>query len=176
LGQAVEAHRDSFSYSGAAWDRENAVHLRRRQIRELVKPGETNVKSSAGGLIDIEYFVQYLQLQYGKDHPELRVPTTLQALDELRRLQIITEPEYQILQPGYLFLRNLIDALRIVRGDPSDLLLPDKSSDDFKSLARRLGYREHDRATAASRLAEDVHQWMKKVHGVFMDRFGKERN
>jgi len=39
-------------------------------------------------------------------------------------------------------LRNLIDALRIVRGDASDLLLPDETSEEFKALARRLGYRE----------------------------------
>jgi glutamine synthetase adenylyltransferase len=31
--------------------------------------------------------VQYLQLMHGKDHPELRLPNTLEALDELRRLQ-----------------------------------------------------------------------------------------
>jgi [glutamine synthetase] adenylyltransferase / [glutamine synthetase]-adenylyl-L-tyrosine phosphorylase len=175
LGRAVEAHRDSFTYSGAAWDWKNALHLRRRQIRELVKPGETNVKYSAGGLIDIEYTAQYLQLLHGKDHPELRIPSTLRALEELRRLQIVTAPEYRILEPGYLFLRNLIDALRIVRGDPSDLLLPDKASDDFKSLARRLGYRELDRFLAASHLAADIHDWMERVEGVFVGRFGKEK-
>jgi len=167
LGRAAESHRDGFTYSDAAWNRENALHLRRRQIAELVKAGETNVKYGAGGLIDIEYAVQYLQLIYGKDHPELRVPNTLQALEQLRRLQIISDAEYQILNSGYVFLRHLIDALRIVPGDARDLLLPDASSEEFKSLARRLGYREHDRTTAAHRLSVDIHRQMKEVHNAF---------
>jgi glutamate-ammonia-ligase adenylyltransferase len=141
-------------------------------MRELVKAGETNVKYSAGGIIDVEYAVQYLQLLHGKDHPELRVPNTLEALDALRRLQIVTQAEYDVWRPAYLFLRNLIDALRIVRGDASDLLLPGQTSEDFKSLARRLGYREHDRAQAAQRLAADIRERMKSVHAVFSQRFG----
>jgi glutamate-ammonia-ligase adenylyltransferase len=173
LGRRVTEHRDSFTYSGLPWDSQNALHLRRRQMRELVKHGETNVKSSAGGLIDIEYAAQYLQLLHGHVHPELRVTNTLQALERLRRLGFLDEGEYGVLQPGYLFLRSLINALRIVRGDAGDLLLPELDSDDFKSLARRLGYREHDRTAAARHLADDIRQCMKRVHSVFIERFEK---
>jgi glutamate-ammonia-ligase adenylyltransferase len=171
LGRRVEAHRDSFSYSGAAWDRENALHLRQRQMRELVKPGELNVKYSAGGIIDIEYAVQYLQLLHGAEHAELRAPNTLEALEALKRRGLVSDPEFEILRPAYLFLRNVIDALRIVRGDASDLLLPAQTS-EFKSLARRLGYTEHDRAQAAQRLSVDIENCMKQVHDVFLARFG----
>jgi glutamate-ammonia-ligase adenylyltransferase len=76
-----------------------------------------------------------------------------------------------VLRAGYLFLRNLIDALRIVRGDASDLVLPDEASDEFKSLARRLGYREKDRSRGAALLSADIRQWMKKVHDYFLGRF-----
>jgi glutamate-ammonia-ligase adenylyltransferase len=173
LGRRVEQHRDSFTYSGAPWDWQNALHLRQRQMRELVKPGETNVKYSAGGIIDIEYAVQYLQLLHGKDHPELRLPNTVEALEALRSLRIASETEYDILGPGYLFLRRLIDALRIVRGDASDLVLPEETSEEFKSLARRLGYREHDRTQAARGLSADIQRRMKSVHAVFVGRFAR---
>jgi glutamate-ammonia-ligase adenylyltransferase len=171
LGRRVEAQRDAFTYSGAPWDWEDALHLRKRQIKELVKRGQTNVKYSPGGIVDIEYAVQYLQLLNGKDHPEVRVPNTLVALDRLRRLQIIREPDYEVLNKAYLFLRNLIDALRIVRGDASDLLLPEESSEEFKSLARRLGYRDQDRGKSAARLAADIRASMKKVNDYFLTRF-----
>ena len=171
LGRRVEAHRDGFTYSGDPWNWENAMHLRRRQTRELVKPGQTNVKYSPGGIIDVEYAVQYLQLLNGKDHPEVRVPNTLEALDQLRRLQIIREGDYIMLHASYLFLRNLIDALRIVRGDASDLVLPEETSEEFKSLARRLGYRERDRREGAAKLAADIRETMKKVHDYFLMRF-----
>jgi glutamate-ammonia-ligase adenylyltransferase len=171
LGRRVEAHRDSFTYGGQAWDWKDALHLRQRQMKELVKPGDVNVKYSAGGIIDIEYAIQYLQLLNGKEHPEIRVPTTLEALSHLRRLQIVRESDFRLLQSSYLFLRNVIDALRIVRGDASDLVLPEESTDEFKSLARRMGYREKDRVKSAARLAADIRESMEAAHAYFLTRF-----
>ena len=171
LGRRVESHRDSFTYGGQAWDWQDALHLRQRQMKELVKPGDVNVKYSAGGIIDIEYAIQYLQLLNGKEHPEIRVPTTLEALSHLRRLQIVRESDYRLLQSSYLFLRNVIDALRIVRGDASDLVLPEESTDEFKSLARRMGYREKDREKSAARLGADIRESMEAAHAYFLTRF-----
>jgi hypothetical protein len=67
-------------------------------------------------------------------------------------------------------LRNLIDALRIVRGDASDLLLPGETSEESKALARRLGYRETDRTRAALQLSAYIRQQMKNVHAIFLTR------
>ena len=157
--------RDNFTYSGQRWDWEDALHLRRRQMQELVKSGEVNVKYSAGGIVDIEYAVQYLQLLNGREHPEIRVPTTLEALGHLRRLQIVREGDFRLLHSSYLFLRNVIDALRIVRGDASDLVMPTESTDEFKSLARRLTYRN------AASLVADIQESMKQAHAYFSTRF-----
>jgi glutamate-ammonia-ligase adenylyltransferase len=68
-------------------------------------------------------------------------------------------------------LRNLIDALRIVRGDASDLALPAEDSDEFKSLARRLGYRDRDWKIGAEKLAVDIRQLMQKVNSYYVARF-----
>jgi glutamate-ammonia-ligase adenylyltransferase len=175
LGRRVEAHRDMFSYSEVPWNWADAMELRGRQMLELVKPGQINVKYSAGGIIDVEYAVQYLQLINGAEHPEIRLSNTLDALAGLRRFQIVREPDYATLHNGYLFLRNLIDGLRIVRGDAKDLVLPAETSEEFKSLARRLGYPERDREKGAVRLAEDIRSWMTKVHEYFVMRFDFER-
>ncbi len=172
LGGLVEAHRDAFTYSGVEWDSGDALHLRRRQVRELVKPGEINVKYSAGGIVDIEYAVQYLQLLHGHRHRSLRVTNTLVALHRLRDLGILAEREHAQLNSAYLFLRRVIDALRIVRGDASDLLVPRQDSEEFKSLARRLGYREKDRTRNAALLAADLREQMKKIHDQFLARYG----
>ena len=171
LGRRVEEHRDAFTYSGAPWDWADAMQLRQRQMNELVKPGQTNVKYSAGGIIDVEYAVQYLQLLNGAEHPEIRVTATLDALLGLRRLQIIRENDYATLHDGYLFLRSLIDGLRIVRGHATDLLLPEEGSEESKSLARRLGYKDRDRAIAASQLHAHIRETMKRVHDYFRMRF-----
>jgi [glutamine synthetase] adenylyltransferase / [glutamine synthetase]-adenylyl-L-tyrosine phosphorylase len=171
LGGEVEKHRDRFTYGSNIWDWENAFQLRQRQKRELVKPGEINIKYSAGGIVDIEYTVQYLQIIHGKDHPELRTTNTLEALDRLCRSKQIEEQKYQELQAAYLFLRNLIDALRIVRGHAGDLVLPKKGSDEYKSLARRLGYREQDWKTSAERLSQDLDHWMEVVSSSYSNLF-----
>src|SRR4029453_9667710 len=122
-------------------------------------------------IIDIEYLVQYLQLLHGQDHPQLRIPNTLEALDQLRQLEIVSEPEHASLQHAYLFFRNVIDALRIVRGDASDLVLPEKSSEEFKSFARRLGYLQRDRKEAAALLAHDLKEQVQQVSAQFSARF-----
>ena len=171
LGRRIETHRDLFTYSNTPWDWENAMELRRRQMAELVRPGQTNVKYSAGGIVDIEYAVQYLQLLNGNEHHQIRLTSTLDALEELRRLQIIREPDYVTLHDAYLFLRNLIDGLRIVRGDATDLVLPPETSEEFKSLARRLGYKAGDRLKNAELLAAKIRDCMRKVHEYFVLRF-----
>jgi [glutamine synthetase] adenylyltransferase / [glutamine synthetase]-adenylyl-L-tyrosine phosphorylase len=175
LGRRVEAHRDRFTYGGASWDWADAMQLRRRQIKELVKTGQTNVKYSAGGIVDIEYAIQYLQLLNGAEHPEIRLSNTLDALQGLRRLQVIREADYATLHDAYLFLRRLIDGLRIVRGDATDLVLPDEQSEEYKSLARRMGYRDRDRSKGAALLAADIQSWMNRVHEYFVMRFDFER-
>ena len=71
------------------------------------------------------------------------------------------------------FLRRVIDALRIVRGDASDLVLPPAHSEEFKSLARRLNYKEKDRTANAELLAADLRQQMTTVHDLFLARYDK---
>ncbi|MGH8500822.1 MAG: hypothetical protein ACRERV_18710, partial [Methylococcales bacterium] len=118
-----------------------------------------------------EYAAQYLQILYGKDHPELRTTGTLDALDQLQRLGLISATEHSELGQAYLFLRMLIDALRIVRGDASDLILPEETSAEFKSLSRRLGVHERDWQMSAERLATDTRQCMQTVRSYYTSRF-----
>lgn len=173
LGREVEAHRDRFVYSGEPWDLKTALHLRRRQIRELAKPGKVNVKYSPGGIIDIEYAAQYLQIMHGKDHPELRTPTTVEALDRLGRWRIISHEERAQLREAYIFLRTLIDGLRMVRGNARDLVLPERASEEFQFLARRLGYRKQGWEEGARKLAEDIQCHRMNVDQFFKRRFGR---
>ena len=106
LGRRVEERRDSFTYSGAPWDWENAMHLRRRQTRELVKPGQINVKYSSGGIIDIEYAAQYLCFCAARIILNSESRTRSKRLAQLRRLSLISEAESEMLRAAYLFLRN----------------------------------------------------------------------
>ncbi|MBM4122547.1 MAG: hypothetical protein FJ249_08145 [Nitrospira sp.] len=171
LGREVEAYRDSFVYSGAPWDLAAARDLRHRQIKELVEPGCTNVKYSPGGLLDVEYAVQYLQLMHGHAHPRPRTPNTLEALAVLGEIGLLKPDEAALLREAYLFLRTLIDALRIVRGNAKDLVLPPSDSDAFVFLARRMGYTAERWEEGAVRLASEITRQMERTKAIFDSQF-----
>ncbi|MFQ5580130.1 MAG: hypothetical protein ACE5FZ_05910 [Nitrospiria bacterium] len=175
LGKACESARDRFVYSQTLWDLEGAVALRERQINELVPEGKTNVKYSPGGLLDIEYLTQYLQIIHGHQQPEIRTPSTLKALQKLSLCRIIPAETGRNLQRTYLFLRTLIDALRIVRGNAKDLLLPETRSEEFTFLGRRMGYGQHDWEKGSIELSTDINQHMAQAHGVFSSLFKKSK-
>jgi glutamate-ammonia-ligase adenylyltransferase len=171
LGREVEAFRDHFVWSGAPWDMSTALHLRDRQVKELVPLGRTNVKLSRGGLVEVEYAVQYLQILHGSEHLELRSTSTLSALAALRRLGLVSEVEHREMESAYLFWRRVADGLRMVRGHAGDLLLPEESSEEYRLLARRLGYGGSDWEEGARALAEDVRLHRDRVAYFFDRRF-----
>jgi glutamate-ammonia-ligase adenylyltransferase len=173
LGRAVEAHRDAFTYSGAPWDQEAAVRLRVRQARELVKPDVFNLKYSPGGLLDVEYAVQYLQIQNGHRHPKSRTPSTLVALAALRDIDVVSATEHDALRAGYLFLRRVIEALRMVHGEAKDLILPALGSDEMTFLSRRLGAPGDDWAQAAAGFHRELVEHTQRVAQFYDDRFGR---
>lgn len=172
LGKKVEQLRNRFVYSGEPWDLPTALELRGRQIRELIKPGAVNVKLSPGGVIDIEYAVQYLQLLHGNKYPDLRTPSTIKALEVLRKRKLVSDEDAGKLRKAYVFLRALIDALRMVRGNARDLLLPGEDSDDFKFLARRMGYFGAEWNREAAALKKKIGEEMEVAHRFFISRFG----
>ena len=175
LGRRVEAARDRFVYSGAPWDQETSLHLRWRQMHELVQPGAVNVKYGAGGMLDVEYAVQYLQIQHGANWPDLHTPNTLDALSRLRAHEVISAEEHEQLLRAYLFLRRVVDALRMVRGNAKDLVLPAEDSDEYMFLARRLGVRRETWAAAKSALAQELRGHMTTAHEFYVRRFGEPR-
>ncbi|MDH4185674.1 MAG: hypothetical protein OEV08_01635 [Nitrospira sp.] len=173
LGKQVEAHRDRYVYGGAPWDLATALDLRRQQLKQLVEPGTVSVKHSAGGLVDIEYAVQYLQVIHGHKHSSLRTPNTLQALAALASEGLISRTDGENLRKAYIFTRTLIDGLRMVRGNAKDLVLPPPDSEEFVFLARRVGYTTDDWQAGARHLQSDIEQHMGKTREFFERTFGR---
>ena len=134
----VEAHRQQFVFDPRPHDLARIRHLRNRQRSELVAPGTTNAKFSAGGLIDAEYFVQVRQIAAGADDPEVRQTNTLDAVRALHERGHLSGCEFEQVEEGYRLLRAVINCLRIVRGHSKDLVIPDRNTSEFRFLARRL--------------------------------------
>ncbi len=169
LGKKCELARDHFVYNKTPWDKKEALELRSLQLKELVPKGRINVKYSPGALVEIEYLVQYLQLIHGHRISALHTPNTLEALDIFLQVGILNKETVQCLKENYLFLRSLIDALRIVRGNAKDLLLPDPDRDEFIFLARRMGFAKKNWQLGSQHLAEAISHNMAEVHSHFED-------
>ncbi len=173
LGKQVETHRDRYVYSAAPWDLPAALDLRRQQIKQLVERGTINAKLSPGGVVDIEYAIQYLQLQHGHRHAVLRTPNAMQALAGLVEGGLVTRQDGENLRKAYLFIRMLIDGLRMVRGHAKDLVLPSADSEEFIFLARRVGYTTDDWQAGARHLKTDIEEHMGRVKEFWERMFGK---
>lgn len=140
LAQEILTLRDTYVYHGEPFDVTAMRAMRERQIRHLVTGGTLNAKFSPGGLVDLEYLVQALQINHGANSPALRETNTGRALTALEEAGILSAEQYTRLREALIFLRRLINALRVVRGNARDLTVPPADSEEFAFLARRLGY------------------------------------
>jgi glutamate-ammonia-ligase adenylyltransferase len=161
LGRRLATLRDAFVYNGEPFDITAMRAMRERQVRHLVKGGTFNAKFSPGGLVDVEYLVQGLQIQYGGRDPGLRLTNTREAMAALAEKGILSAADYTRLRKAHTFLRWLIDSLRMVRGSSKDSTVPPPGSDAFRFLARRLQY-----GADMERLREDLTRYAEDVREI----------
>jgi [glutamine synthetase] adenylyltransferase / [glutamine synthetase]-adenylyl-L-tyrosine phosphorylase len=134
--------------SSALWGRRfNADDLRSLRVlkeraeADVVRRGvaEREVKRAPGGIRDIEFAVQVLQLVHGRTDPDLRSPTTLTALAEMRAAGYVAPDDADGLADAYRFLRRVEHALQIEDDQQTHTLPTDR--DHRRRIARVLGYR-----------------------------------
>ena len=80
----------------------------REKMRAQLAPkaGEIDLKHSPGGLVDIEFLVQYLTLAHAADHPALtRWTDNVRLLETLARTGVLADADAQVLTQAYLALR-----------------------------------------------------------------------
>ncbi len=114
--------------------------LRGRMERELARESRdhVNIKTGRGGLVDIEFLVQMLQLSYGPCLPPLRLRKTASALDALHEQGVLPAGPWAVLRDGYAFLRQLEQTLRLIHDRPVEDL--ERADMDVVVVARRLGF------------------------------------
>ena len=135
--EAVTPHvfRPDVSVSGAL----ASVRLAKKKIdRQVEKKSGFNVKLGRGGIREIEFIAQALQLAHGGRDDWLRVPHTLVSLGRLADRGFITQTERSALSDAYDFLRSLEHRLQMEHGLQTHTV-PD--ADEAQTLvARRMGF------------------------------------
>ena len=104
---------------------EEIRRIKRRIEDHIGEKGEaeTHLKLRSGGIRDIEFVVQCLQLLVGRVHAEARSGNTLEAIGQLQRISALAEAEAQALRAAYLFFRRVEHRLQMMHG-LSDYTLP----------------------------------------------------
>ena len=162
LGRKICQVRDNFVYSGVPLDFAELARLHRKQQQEYAGGGGLNAKFSDGGLVDVEYHIQHLQITYGASDVSVRKTSTRRALEALREGGYISDSDGRALREAHDFLRRLINSLRILRGNARDLVVPVSDSEEFLFLARRMGYPTGEE----NRLEEDLNKYTSAVKRI----------
>ncbi|GAA2378718.1 MULTISPECIES: bifunctional [glutamine synthetase] adenylyltransferase/[glutamine synthetase]-adenylyl-L-tyrosine phosphorylase [Gordonia] len=82
----------------------------------------THTKLGRGGLADVEWTVQLMQLRYAHKYPQLHNTSTLETLEAIRELELLTEDQVDMLADAWLTATKARNALVLVRGKPVDQL------------------------------------------------------
>ena len=119
--------------------------------RSQLRRGQ-DIKSGVGGIRDVEFLIQGLQIQHLARHPELLCGNTVTAIERLQRLAILTPHAADLLREDYLFLRSLEHFLQVFE-DRQVHVLPSAPA-TLDALARRMlgtgaGSAQFQRAVAA---------------------------
>ncbi|MFJ2351522.1 bifunctional [glutamine synthetase] adenylyltransferase/[glutamine synthetase]-adenylyl-L-tyrosine phosphorylase [Glutamicibacter sp. NPDC087673] len=120
-----------------------------------------HLKLGRGSLSDIEWLVQFYQLQYAWKHESLRTTSTLRALEELAKLELIAQDDSELLAIAWRLATQIRSAEIITSGRSSDVL--PSSARDMEAVARWCGYEPH----FGVELEEDYLRATRHARGIF---------
>lgn len=130
---------------------------------------QRNVKLGIGGIREIEFLVQTIQVLVGRKVPALLDRSTLGSLDRLARKKLLSTEDRDALTAAYLFLRDVEHKLQMVH-DLQTHALPE-SSEELERCAVRMGYGAEDRMKAAELFQADHQRHTETVHRTFRSFF-----
>lgn len=168
--------------AGGKVDREKASAIVQdvRAVKDMIDAKMTdrghaqrNVKLGTGGIREIEFFVQTIQVLAGRKVPALLDRSTLGSLDRLARKKLLSIKERDSLTAAYLFLRDVEHKLQMVH-DLQTHSLPDKS-EELERCAVRMGYDTEDRRKAAELFQADHQRHTEVVHRTFRSFFSEPK-
>jgi glutamate-ammonia-ligase adenylyltransferase len=161
LGDKVAQHAREHVWGAPPADA-NAVAaevaaMRDRMERELGSPGD--LKVGRGGIIDVEFAAQCVQLIHGHAHASLQTPSTETALRAAAEAGVADAGALDVLADGYRFLRRIEHRLRVVHDQPVQRLPEDAT--ELEQLARRAGF------PSGEVLRERTERWRRDIRAAY---------
>ena len=138
----------------------DVVDMRRAIALEKGEDDVWDLKYAAGGMVDIDFIAQYLQLVHAADKPDILDVSTLHVLDNAARLGILPQSAAQVLRPATRLYHDLTQILRLC---VSERFRPETSGDDLLRVMARAGD-----APDFSSLEARVRETQTEVRRVFL--------
>jgi glutamate-ammonia-ligase adenylyltransferase len=149
--------------------RANATTMRQRMARDLPPHGPWDLKLRPGGLIDIEFIAQTLQLVHASNPGLRRSQTTHIALQRLQQAGVIAKPDARLLIDAERLWRTIQGMLRMTVGRVENAALPHASALPLLRAAAKAGVSAVDTDDLLQK-SEDIAQ---QVRGIFEGYVGK---
>lgn len=170
VGQRFIRELSNFVYGGEHADEVfPAIRSLRAQIlSKMMQRGEVDrhVKLGIGGIREIEFIVQGLQLRWGWRYPQIRDRQTMKGLRKLSQLGKLSAQETRTLKSSYVFLRNLEHKLQMVHEFQTHVI-PAKP-EEIEKCAVRMGYfKGVTREQAAQAFIKDFRRHTGVVHRLY---------
>jgi glutamate-ammonia-ligase adenylyltransferase len=144
LGERFMALADPLRYPPGGLEEESVREIRRLKARmesERMPRGAdrtTHAKLGRGGLSDVEWTVQLLQLRHGARLPSLRTTGTRRALAAARDEGLIDAEDAKVLDEAWVLATRVRNAVMLVRGRPGDTF--PGGGRELAAVGRYLGY------------------------------------
>ncbi|GIX05865.1 MAG: hypothetical protein KatS3mg115_0268 [Candidatus Poribacteria bacterium] len=142
--------------------------------RRVARQGspQLHLKWGPGGIRDVEFVVQALQLLHGGTVPEVRVRPTLEAIHALAQRGYLSSSDAEALRRGYRFLRRAENMVQLV-ADRQEYALPDDPT-EWRRFALRLGYHDRPGNPAEEQFRSELQAHQRAVREVFQRVFAFE--
>ena len=166
LGARFTVLADEFRYPDGGIPEPFVLEIRRLKARmeaERMPRGvdpALHLKLGPGGLSDVEWVVQLLQLRHAHAVPELRTTRTLAGLNAAARAGLMAQEDADVLARAWRLASRIRDAVVLVRGRAADVL-PARAS-ELAAVASVLGYQ----SGSAQDLVQDYRQAARRARGV----------
>ncbi|WP_431271914.1 hypothetical protein [Dankookia sp. P2] len=102
----------------------DAVAMRQRMLRDLPPDGPWDLKAMPGGLIEVEFIAQALQLRHAAENPKVLATSTRVALARLRDAGVLPAEEAEALIRADRLWRTVVGLVRLTHGKSRDPALP----------------------------------------------------
>ncbi len=156
VGAQAQERFTQLAYLAGPTPAAELAHARARIQAELAgeRSGRYHPKLGYGGLVDIEFLVQWLQMQHGADEA-VRTASTPRAIEALTRRGYVRAVDGQALRQAYVFFRGVEQSLKLLEEHREPTLEPEGRTGAH--VARSLGLRARD-AMSVAEVLDDTYR------------------